>query len=130
MSSFSQEQISNVRALLDAVRSDGTLELLKAVLSTETAVGDGDQSEFEVLSSPLASGMRMRCQQAPLWFPGRFASYEAASSAAQRCLLQGIPGQRPSHGLDVDVGMGPPNYGGGQVRQGGIDLPGAEYQHR
>lgn len=46
MSSFSQEQISNVRALLDAVRSDGTLELLKAVLSTETAVGDGDQSEF------------------------------------------------------------------------------------
>jgi|Cyp1metagenome_2_1107374.scaffolds.fasta_scaffold30799_7 hypothetical protein len=66
MSSFSQEQISNVRALLDAVRSDGTLELLKAVLSTETAVGDGDQSEFEVLSSPLASGMRMRCQQAPL----------------------------------------------------------------
>lgn len=51
---------------MDAVRSDGTLELLKAVLSTETAVGDGDQSEFEVLSSPLASGMRMRCQQAPL----------------------------------------------------------------
>eukprot|EP00435_Cladocopium_sp_Y103_P003701 s6229_g1.t1 len=59
MSSFSAEQISHVRALVSAARKDGTLDLLRVAISTESPEGDGDQSEFELLSSPLNSGMSM-----------------------------------------------------------------------
>ena len=50
MASFNSEQMANVRALLSAIRQDGTMDLFKAALLEDSRLHDGDQSEFELLT--------------------------------------------------------------------------------
>eukprot|EP00435_Cladocopium_sp_Y103_P074053 s182_g46.t1 len=59
MASFSSAQMANARALLAAIRQDGSMDLLRAVMNEDSLGHDGESSEFELLTPAHDPGCAM-----------------------------------------------------------------------